>query len=315
MCRGVPRQAGRVARLRGGGKGLSDPLWGKQGAVRKLLMKLERAARLDRISDPLQRGVNRAFGPKRIRDALHGVWLGHPLHPALVQLPIGAWMSAAVLDAMPGQERAARKLIALGTAAAVPTGITGLNDWASLAREQRRVGLVHALSNSIGIACYVGSLRARARGRVGLGRALTYLGLTAATGGAYLGGHLAYKQAAAVNQSVPTLRRITEGWHPLVEVDAVPEGKLIRKELGEVPVLIYRNGDQFTVMLARCAHQNGPLEYGKIISSNGHACVVCPWHGSTYRLSDGAVAAGPAATDQQVLRSRVTNGTLEAQLP
>jgi nitrite reductase/ring-hydroxylating ferredoxin subunit/uncharacterized membrane protein len=278
-------------------------------------MKLEQAVRLDRVSDPLQRGVDRLLGPKRVRDVLHGVWLGHPLHPALVQLPVGAWMSAAVLDLLPGQERAARTLLAVGTAAAVPAGVTGLNDWASLAREQRRVGLVHALSNVMGIALYTGSLVARTRGRVGVGRALAYLGLAVASGGAYLGGHLAYKQAAAVNQSVPALRRITEGWHPLVEVDAVPEGKLIRKELGEVPVLVYRNGDQFTVLLARCAHQNGPLEHGKIINSNGQACVVCPWHGSTYRLTDGVVAAGPAATDQQVLRSRVTNGMLEAQLP
>lgn len=283
--------------------------------MRKLLMKLEQAVRLDRVSDPLQRGVDRLLGPKRVRDVLHGVWLGHPLHPALVQLPVGAWMSAAVLDLLPGQERAARTLLAVGTAAAVPAGVTGLNDWASLAREQRRVGLVHALSNVMGIALYTGSLVARTRGRVGVGRALAYLGLAVASGGAYLGGHLAYKQAAAVNQSVPALRRITEGWHPLVEVDAVPEGKLIRKELGEVPVLVYRNGDQFTVLLARCAHQNGPLEHGKIINSNGQACVVCPWHGSTYRLTDGVVAAGPAATDQQVLRSRVTNGMLEAQLP
>lgn len=278
-------------------------------------MKLEQAKRLDRISDSLQRGVDRTFGPKRFRDFLHGVWLGHPLHPSMVQVPIGAWMSGAILDLMRGQERAATALITTGTAAALPTAISGLNDWASLSREQRRVGLVHALSNSIGLAFYTGSVTARLRGRHGLGRMLGFMGLTAATAGAYIGGHLAYKQAAAVNQSVPTLHRITDGWHPLAEVSEVPQAKLISKQLGEVPVLVYRDGERFTVLLARCAHQNGPLEHGKIINSNGHACVVCPWHGSTYRLTDGAVAGGPAATDQQVLRSRVTNGVLEAQLP
>lgn len=288
---------------------------GKSRAVRALLMKLEQASGLDKVSDRLQRALDRALGPKPFRDVLHGVWLGHPLHPALVQVPIGAWLSAAVLDLMPGQRRGATVLVATGTAAALPTVITGVNDWASLSREQRRVGLVHAMSNGVALALYAGSLVARLRGQHGTGRGLAYLGLAAVSGGAYLGGHLAYKQAAGVNQATPSLHRITEGWHPVADLASLPESTLVAKQVDEVPVLVYRDGDHVTVMLARCAHQNGPLDHGIIASSNGHACVVCPWHGSTFRLTDGTVEAGPAATDQQLLRNRVVSGLLEAQLP
>jgi hypothetical protein len=60
-----------------------------------LLPKLERAGKLDRIGDRLQGAVQAALPRQWLRDFLHGVWLGHPLHPALVDVPIGAWLSAA----------------------------------------------------------------------------------------------------------------------------------------------------------------------------------------------------------------------------
>lgn len=70
-------------------------------SVRTMVDRLEMADRLDRVGEPLRRGVQ-ALLRGRVRDALHGVWLGHPLHPALVQAPVGAWLSTAVLDAVPG---------------------------------------------------------------------------------------------------------------------------------------------------------------------------------------------------------------------
>jgi nitrite reductase/ring-hydroxylating ferredoxin subunit len=48
---------------------------------------------------------------------------------------------------------------------------------------------------------------------------------------------------------------------------------------------------------------------------DGADCVVCPWHGSTFRLSDGAVVHGPAGTNQPMLRSRIRDGRVEASLP
>src|SRR4051794_9513362 len=116
------------------------------------MTKLEQASGLDRVGDRLQRAVLATIRPRRVRDLLHGVVLGHPLHPAMVQVPVGAWISAAVLDLMPGQRRAATTLVGVGTAAALPAAVAGLNDWAALSRDQRRVGLVHAASNTVGLA-------------------------------------------------------------------------------------------------------------------------------------------------------------------
>ncbi|MDT0530117.1 Rieske 2Fe-2S domain-containing protein [Micromonospora sp. DSM 115977] len=283
--------------------------------MRALLMKIEQASGLDRVGDRLQRVVQATLRPQRVRDLLHGVWLGHPLHPAMVQVPVGAWISTAVLDLMPGQRRAAATLCAVGTVSALPAAVAGLNDWAALARDQRRVGLVHAASNSVGLAFYAGSVAARMTGRHNLGRTLGFLGLGAASMGAYLGGHLAYKQGAQVNQSISELHRMSDGWHSIADMAALPERRLITREVDDVSVILYRHGDEVTVMLERCPHQSGPLGEGEVREIDGHDCVVCPWHGSAFRLNGGEVVHGPSGNDQQILPTRVVDGVLETRLP
>ncbi|MFY1705396.1 MULTISPECIES: DUF2231 domain-containing protein [Micromonospora] len=283
--------------------------------MRAFLTKIEQARALDRVGDRVQRVVESTLRPQRVRDLLHGVWLGHPLHPAMVQVPVGAWISAAVVDLLPGQRRAATALVGLGTVSAVPAAVAGFNDWAALSRDQRRVGLVHAAANVVGLALYSGSLAARLTGRHGTGRALSYLGLGAVSAGAYLGGHLAYTQGAQVNQSVSELHRISEGWHPLGELAALPDRELLTREVDDVSVILYRHGDEVTVMLERCPHQSGPLGEGEVQQIDGHACVVCPWHGSAFRLNGGEVVHGPSGNDQQTLPTRVVEGVLETRLP
>ncbi|WP_245724692.1 Rieske (2Fe-2S) protein [Micromonospora citrea] len=279
------------------------------------MTKIEQASGLDRIGDRLQRAVQATLRPQRVRDLLHGVWLGHPLHPAMVQVPVGAWISTAVLDVLPGQRRAATTLCAVGTVSALPAAVAGLNDWAALARDQRRIGLVHAASNSVGLVFYAGSVAARLSGRHNLGRTLGFLGLSAASMGAYIGGHLAYKQGAQVNQSISELHRMSDGWHALADMAALPQRKLITREIDDVSVILYRHGDEVTVMLERCPHQSGPLAQGEVREVDGHECVVCPWHGSTFRLNGGEVVHGPSGNDQQILPTRIVDGMLEARLP
>jgi nitrite reductase/ring-hydroxylating ferredoxin subunit/uncharacterized membrane protein len=281
---------------------------------RGLLDRLEKTNKLDRLGNPLQRGLHKILRG-RVRDALHGVWLGHPLHPALVQLPIGAWFSAAVLDAIPGTSRSATVLVGAGTASAVPTAVAGLNDWSSLPSEARRVGLVHAASNVVGFGLYTASFIARLRGNHRLGRRLAYGGLSAATLGAYLGGHLSYRFAAGVNQAIPALNRVQPGWHDLCDVAALADGQSQVARIGDVSVLVTRTNGTVTAMVERCGHETGPLGNGKFTQIDGTDCVVCPWHGSTFRLSDGAVMHGPAATDQPVLATRIRDGRVEASVP
>jgi nitrite reductase/ring-hydroxylating ferredoxin subunit len=96
------------------------------------------------------------------------------------------------------------------------------------------------------------------------------------------------------------------------ELAKLPESRPVRRFLGDVPVLVYRETEAVRVLVDECAHLAGPLADGEVTVVDGDACVVCPWHGSTYRLRDGSVRRGPAVVPQPVLAVRVVNGNVEA---
>jgi nitrite reductase/ring-hydroxylating ferredoxin subunit len=283
--------------------------------LRQMLSRLEQARALDGVSDKLQSAVQVAARPQAVEDLLHGVWLGHPLHPVLVQVPVGAFLSAAVLDLVPGGRKAATTLIAIGTAGATPAIIAGLVDWSQMTKDRRRVGLVHAAANAVAVGLYVSSLVARLSGRRARGRALAFAGLSMAGTGAYLGGHLSYSLGGGMNHAAPEVARLPEEWTAVGEFAQLPEGKPVVRKIDDVPILLYRDGQRVTAMIERCAHESGPLGEGEVIGTGSDACVVCPWHGSTYRLTDGVVVHGPAANDQPLLRSRVRAGVVEVAQP
>ena len=277
----------------------------------QLFSRLEQASALDGVASKLTAAISST--PQRLRDALHGVWLGHSLHPVLVQAPVGAFISAGVLDLMPATRRAATTLIAFGTATTLPAVAAGWVDWSALTKDKQRPGLVHASANVVAIGLYAASLVARSRGRSG--RALSYAGLSVAGLGAYIGGHISYARGAQVNQAVPDLNRVPSEWTSVGSLASLPEGKPAVRTLGDVPVLLWRQGDQVTAMLERCGHATGPLGEGEVVGTGSDACVVCPWHGSTFRLRDGVVVHGPASSDQPLLRVRVEAGQVEVAQP
>jgi nitrite reductase/ring-hydroxylating ferredoxin subunit/uncharacterized membrane protein len=281
----------------------------------QMMTRLEEARSLDLISDKLQAAVQAVAKPQLLRDLLHGTWFGHPLHPVLVQVPVGSFLSAAVLDLLPGRGRAATTLIAVGTAGVAPAVAAGLLDWSQMTRDRRRVGLVHASANAVAIGLYTASLVARLRGRATRGKTLGFAGLSVAGLGAYLGGHLAYAQSAGVNQAAPEIVRIPEEWTSVGSLASLPDGRPAVRTVGDVSILLYRRGDQVSALIERCGHETGPLGEGEVTGSGAEACVVCPWHGSVFRLADGAVVHGPAASDQPVLRARVRAGTVEVCQP
>ncbi|GAA5612619.1 Rieske (2Fe-2S) protein [Streptomyces platensis] len=267
---------------------------------------------LDTVIGPVQRVV-RGLPLGRFRDVLHGLPIGHPLHPALVQLPMGAWMSAAVLDTVPGTRRGARLLVGVGVLAAVPAAWAGWVDWAEQHEDQMRTGLVHAGSMALAIGLYARSWVHRGRGSTARGKLLGFAGLSAAGAGGLLGGHLAFRQAAGPNKAEPVPHLLEEGWHPVGSVADFPVGEAVRRELGEVPLLVVRQtGGEIHVLAGRCSHLSGPLTDGTLADG----CVTCPWHGSVFRLSDGANVGGPATAPQPSFRVSVEgDGTVYVQLP
>ncbi|MGW4163777.1 Rieske 2Fe-2S domain-containing protein [Streptomyces sp. NPDC004788] len=280
------------------------------GRVLRAMDRLEDSAWADGLADAL-RGAVRALPLGPARDALHGRWLGHPVHPLLVQFPLGAWLSAAVLDLVPGGHRAARVLVGAGLAGAGPAAVAGWVDWAEMRRPQLRVGLVHAAANITGVVCYAVSLTARCRGHHWRGRLWGFGGLTAVGVGGAIGGHLAYRQAAGANHAEQVSALAPADWHPVAALADLPVGRLRRGHVGEVAVVVVRVADGTARVLAeRCSHMAGPLADGEVVDG----CLVCPWHGSTFRLEDGWNVTGPATAPQPVFDTRIVDGRVEARL-
>ncbi len=277
-----------------------------------LAERIERAHALDPMVRGLSDTVVRALPAGARTDALHGVPFGQPAHPALVRLPLGCWTSAVLLEAFRGTERASSMLIAAGIAGTAPAAATGLADWSALHRDQQRVGLVHAVCQASAATLFLGSLAARAGGRAGYGRALSASGLAVATVGAYLGGHLALRLGAGASHAEQISHLSGLGWHDLCDLAELPDQCPVRRQLGYLSLLVYRQGHEVSVLSDRCSHLGGPLHQGRIVIERGTPCVVCPWHGSTFVIADGTVVHGPATARQPSFEARVaTDGRVE----
>jgi nitrite reductase/ring-hydroxylating ferredoxin subunit/uncharacterized membrane protein len=272
-----------------------------------LAERIERAHALDPLVRRLSDTVVQALPAGPRTDALHGVPFGQPAHPALVRLPLGCWTSAVLLDLFRGADRASQMLIAAGIAGTAPAAATGLADWSALHTDQQRVGLTHAACQASAAMLFLGSLAARARGRRGYGRLLSASGLALATVGSYLGGHLALRLGAGASHAEQVSHLAGLGWHDLCAVEDLPERHPVRRQLGYLSLLVYRQGRDVSVLSDRCSHLGGPLHQGRIVSERATACVVCPWHGSTFVIADGTVVHGPATARQPSFETRVTS--------
>jgi len=165
---------------------------GRPPAVVRRTLWLEEQEALDGPVRAFEPWVGALFGTGPRGALLRGEWLGHAVHPLLTDVTIGFWTSAVALDLLGGPESsaAAQRLVGLGVAAAGPTAWTGWAEWSALSSRDKRVGLVHAVTNGVAIGIYAGSWLARRRGRHGTGAGLGLVGGAVAAAGAYLGGHL-----------------------------------------------------------------------------------------------------------------------------
>ena len=124
---------------------------------------------------------------------LRGRPAGHAAHPFLTDLPLGAWMSAGILDLVGGERArpAARTLVGVGLLGSVPTSLTGLAEWTHTDPASGRVGALHAVGNTAALALMGLSWLARGHGHHRRGVLLALAGNSVAAASGYLGGHLA----------------------------------------------------------------------------------------------------------------------------
>jgi nitrite reductase/ring-hydroxylating ferredoxin subunit/uncharacterized membrane protein len=275
----------------------------------RLVERLERTDALDGVAGAVQRNAQAIYRPGALKDALSGTWLGHPLHPLLILMPLGCWTSASFLDLVGGRgsRAAADRLVAAGVVSALPTAAAGASDWSDTAGAERRVGIVHAAANSAGLVCFAASWVARKRGRRARGVALALAGHVFAGLGGYLGGHLTY--ATGVGVDTTAFQTGPEVWTAVLDASEVPEGRPVGTHVDGVRLLLVRDGGEVRALAARCTHRGGPLDEGEVADG----CVTCPWHGSRFELATGAIVQGPATAPQPAYEARVVDGRVEVR--
>jgi len=273
-----------------------------------LVDRIGKVKALDRIAAPIANAYSQAVKPGRVKDLLSGTWLGHALHPVLTDVVIGSWTSAFLLDLLgESGEDPADALIAVGIVSALPTALTGANEWADTSGDARRLGVVHGVGNVLGLGLYSWSLFCRRRGRRKSGVLLSMAGGGLMTLTAYLGGHLVYDYGIGVDQTAfePRVRK----WKSAIADEELLDGTPVARQVDGAKVLLYRSEGRIYALSSRCNHLGGPLEQGKIENN----VVECPWHASRFRLEDGQVLKGPARVRQPVWETRVKDGAIEVR--
>jgi len=272
---------------------------------------------LDALAEPLSDAVKNSYaaaGPagQAAKNALHGVWLGHPLHPVLTDVPVGAWTTAIALDAAAaasgdsGYARAADLAIAVGLTGAVGAAVTGLTDWSETSGKSRRIGLVHGLMNVAATTLFAASYVLRKRGSRAQGQACSATGYAVSMAAAYLGGTLVYDERIGVTHAAIEM---PEDFVAIADSSALADNTMIRAKSGDTDVVLARQHGRACALAHPCTHLGGPLSEGTLKEGS----VVCPWHGSEFALDDGRVLNGPATENQTCLLVRERDGTIEVK--
>ena len=271
---------------------------------------------IDGAAKPVEKAIHGLFesdAGRTTRDALNGTWLGHPLHPVLTDIPVGAWLMAQMFDTIDGASRsnryadAANVCILTGLAGAVGAAITGLTDWSETGGKSRRVGFVHGLVNVTATTLFLTSALMRRRGRTNGAVAASSAGFATVMVGAYLGGALVYQREIGPNHALPA--DVPDDFTRTIPVGELREGEMRRVMIGDSPILLVRHNDRICALSDRCAHQGGPLSQGTLQDGVVH----CPWHDSQYRVEDGSLVHGPSTYDQPCFDTRIIDGYIEVK--
>lgn len=270
---------------------------------------------LDSVGKPLGEAVralyaNAGEAGQTAKNALHGVWLGHPLHPVLTDVPVGAWTAALALDArevITGDEaygRAADFTLGVGLTAALGAAVTGLTDWSETDGRSRRLGLLHGLLNVAATALVTTSYFLRKSGARPAGRATALAGYGIAAGAAYLGGHLVYRERIGVTHAAVAE---PETFTPVLPNAALADNSMRKASIEDASFVVVRQDERVCALAHSCSHLGGPLSEGTLKDGS----VVCPWHGSEFALDDGRVLNGPATAPQPCFDARERDGRIE----
>jgi nitrite reductase/ring-hydroxylating ferredoxin subunit/uncharacterized membrane protein len=282
---------------------------------------LRRQQWMDGFADAVQKvvgGVYGALGPlgRRLKDVAHGTTiLRHPLHPALTDAPLGAWMVGVILDyaawgwhVVPVQ--AGDIALLVGTVAALGAVLTGYTDFHETYGLERRWALMHGLLMTTVFVLEVVSLLLRLAGGRPAAVVIATVALLLAMVGMYFGGHLTFGFGTMVDRNAfaegPSEDFVTVG-----RSSDFPDNAMKRVDAGGMPALVVRLDGRLCAIAAVCSHAGGPLDEGELSGR----IVTCPWHGSRFDVCSGQVRGGPATFSQPAFEVRERNGHVEVKLP
>jgi nitrite reductase/ring-hydroxylating ferredoxin subunit/uncharacterized membrane protein len=252
----------------------------------------------------IQRLASALLGRARpLRDGLNGTWLGHSLHAALTDLPIGALTLVVVLDIV-GQSAAADIGLGLVVLAMLAAAATGIADHLDTVGRERTVTTVHGTLMALALLLLIVSLLLRVEAGSGRSSAivLSLLGYLIVLAGAWIGGEAVFGLGMQVDRhawqtdEAPTWRALD-----VESLDGdIPQGRAVRATAGDARLLLVRQGDQLHALDETCAHAGGPLADGHVVDGT----IECPWHGSRFDLLSGQRRQGPTTHDQPAFEVR-----------
>ena len=241
-----------------------------------------------------------------LKDFLNGVWFGHPLHPAITDVPIGAYVVALVLE-LSGERAAATAARGVGIVFRLLAALAGYADYIDLEGTTRRFGTVHSSLMLVALVLYLVSFVMR-RGSASSPAEfwLSVLGFLIVITSAYVGGELVYNLGTQVDRHA--WRGGGTKW-TAVDVTDIPLDKPVKAKAGAQTLVVVRRGTGLNALNDVCAHQGCSLSEGKLVGD----AIECQCHGSRYRLRDGLVVRGPAVFDQPHYEVREAEGKIEAR--
>lgn len=259
-------------------------------------------------------------GPGRLLQSfLNGTWLGHSLHAVLVDVVIGAATAALLLDILrlyfgvEGLADATFWIVLLVFLSALGAVVTGLTDYKDTNHDTptRDVAGLHGLLNIVATVGFGISTVQRIGGAHDGAFWVLLLSYLVVSVGGYVGGHIVFKYGYMVNFNAFARGKKAADFEPVIASAELPEETPTKVTFGSTSVMLVRRGDVVHALKESCSHLGGPLSKGELKGDT----ITCPWHFSTFRLSDGAVLHGPASSRQISYRARITDGQVELQGP
>ena len=267
------------------------------------------------VMDAIYRRLGRPG--KLLQDLLNGSWLGHSLHPVVVDVVVGGSTAAVLLQVLSwlgvGDLRVAILwVLALTWLAGLSAIVSGLTDFKDTATgDERHVVGLHGLINILATTVLIGAFLGLLADADLLAGVLIVAGFAILSVGAFIGGHIVFKYGYMVNHNAFSGGKKAKEYAAILPQADLAEATPTKAMLGPTALVLVRRGDLVFALKETCSHAGGPLSQGTL---DGYT-VICPWHGSAFRLSDGAVRHGPAATRQVAYRARINGDQVEVQGP